>query len=284
MMQDVSPRQTRSQSALKHRELDHTIFNLATRESGASDTLERVPMFVEIAEGLILCSKRRLETAHLSNRADRQNESDSLSLASLGLGHDPDILGHRCAFSQISFQAATFANGFRAVVCLNLKASFLRFFFAGSKIQVPNQTHTMRSATSGSGKKQRLAQSAVRRMMVHHASATMMTEPQLEVSAELRELAETTIDQAERAFGLFFDAARRSTSTAPTPVQELSKMVLAFLEESLKTSFEYARKLALTNSLQEAANVQAELVKRQIACAQQYIRELARMTGATNET
>ena len=43
-----------------------------------------------------------------------------------------------------------------------------------------------------------------------------MTEPKLEVPAELRELADKTIDQAERAFGLFFDAARRSTATAPT--------------------------------------------------------------------
>ena len=48
----------------------------------------------------------------------------------------------------------------------------------------------------------------------------MMSGPKLEVPAELRELAEKTIDQAERAFGLFFDAARRSTATAPTPVVE----------------------------------------------------------------
>ena len=107
-----------------------------------------------------------------------------------------------------------------------------------------------------------------------------MTEPKLEVPAELRELSEKTIDQAERAFGLFFDAARRSTSTAPTPVSELSKLVLAFSDKSLKTSFEYARKLALTFSLQEAANIQAELVKRQIGSAQQHIRELARATGS----
>jgi hypothetical protein len=77
---------------LKHRELNHAIFNFALRESRASDTLERVPMFVEIAEGLTLCSKRRLETAHLPNRANRQNESNRLSLAALGLGHDADIL------------------------------------------------------------------------------------------------------------------------------------------------------------------------------------------------
>ena len=111
-----------------------------------------------------------------------------------------------------------------------------------------------------------------------------MTEPKLEVPAELRELAEKTIDQAERAFGLFFDAARRSTSTAPTPLSEVSKLVLAFSEESLRTNFEYARKLALTSSLQEAANLQADLVKRQIGSAQQQIRELARATEAKDQT
>jgi hypothetical protein len=36
----------------------------------------------------------------------------------------------------------------------------------------------------------------------------MMTEPKFEVPAELRQLAERTIDQAETAFGLLFDAAR----------------------------------------------------------------------------
>jgi hypothetical protein len=36
-----------------------------------SDALESVPMFVEIAEGLSPCSKRRLETAHLPDCADR---------------------------------------------------------------------------------------------------------------------------------------------------------------------------------------------------------------------
>ena len=111
-----------------------------------------------------------------------------------------------------------------------------------------------------------------------------MTEPKLEVPAELRELAEKTIDQAERAFGLFFDAARRSTATVPTPVAELSQQVLAFCEESLKTSFEHARKLALASSLQEAANAQAELVKRQIASVEQHIRELARATGSEGQT
>jgi len=153
-----------------------------------------------------------------------------------------------------------------------------------SKIQVSCQIHMMRSGTRAAAKSTALAQSAVGRMMVNHTSGTMMTEPNLEVPAELRELAEKTIDQAERAFGLFFDAARRSTSTAPMPVQELSKLVLAFSEESLKISFQYARTLALTSSLREAANVQAELVKQQIGSAQRHIQELARATAAKDQT
>ena len=127
----------------------------------------------------------------------------------------------------------------------------------GSKIQVSRQIQYDGSTA--------LAQSAVRRMMVNHTSGTMMTEPNLEVPAELRELAEKTIDQAERAFDLFFDAARRSSSTAPIPVQELSKLVLAFWEESLKTSFEYARKLALTSSYRKRQMFRRSLSSSRLA-------------------
>ena len=59
------------QSSLKHRELDHTVFDLATRESGTSDPLELGTMLVKIAEGLVLRPKCRLESAHLANRTDR---------------------------------------------------------------------------------------------------------------------------------------------------------------------------------------------------------------------
>ncbi len=111
-----------------------------------------------------------------------------------------------------------------------------------------------------------------------------MFEPKLEVPAELRQLAEKTIDQAERAFGLFFDAARRSTATTAMSTAELSKQVLAFSEQSLKTSFEHARKVASTETIQEVATAQSELVKRQMASAEHHIRELARATGSNAQT
>lgn len=80
---------------LKHREFDHAVFDLAPRESLTRHLLELGTTFMEIAEGLILRPKRRLETAHLPNRANRQHESNRLFLAQPCLRHDPDTLGHK---------------------------------------------------------------------------------------------------------------------------------------------------------------------------------------------
>ena len=120
-------------------------------------------------------------------------------------------------------------------------------------------------------------------MITSVAGGMMMTEPKFEVPAELRELAERTIDHAEKAFGLLFDAARRSTTTSMESAA-LSEQVLAFSEQSLKTNFEYARRVASTASLDEIATAQSELVKRQIAGAEHHIRELARATASNIRT
>jgi hypothetical protein len=123
----------------------------------------------------------------------------------------------------------------------------------------------------------------LRHMITSVTSGMMMTEPKFEVPAELRQLAEKTIDHAEKAFGLLFDAARRSTTTSMESAA-LSEQVLAFSEQSLKTSFEYARRVASTASLDEIATAQSELVKRQIAGAEHHIRELARATASNIRT
>src|SRR3954452_10053916 len=60
-----------------------------------------------------------------------------------------------------------------------------------------------------------------------------MFEPKLEVPAELRDLAEKTIDQAEKAFAMFFDAANKSMASAPSPGTEISKQALTFTEQNM---------------------------------------------------
>src|ERR1700747_2532228 len=101
-----------------------------------------------------------------------------------------------------------------------------------------------------------------------------MAESKLEVPAELRDLAEKTIDQAERAFGMFFDAANKSVATIPGPGTEASKQALSFTEQNMKAAFEHARKLVQATDLQEAMRIQSELLRSQFTNAGAHMSEI----------
>src|ERR1700709_2111275 len=104
-----------------------------------------------------------------------------------------------------------------------------------------------------------------------------MTEPKLEVPAELRDLAEQTIDQAEKAFGMFFDAASKSIATIPSPATDISKQALSLTEQNIKSAFEHARKLVPATDLHQAMRIQSEFVKSQFTNAGEHMRQI---TGA----
>ena len=101
-----------------------------------------------------------------------------------------------------------------------------------------------------------------------------MAESKLEVPAELRDLAEKTIDQAEKAFGLFFDAASKSMTAVPGAGTEVSKQALSFTEQNMKAAFEHARKLVQATDLQEAMRIQSEFLRTQFTNAGEHMREI----------
>src|SRR3569832_2640704 len=103
-----------------------------------------------------------------------------------------------------------------------------------------------------------------------------MIEPKIEVPAELRDLAEKTIDQAEKAFGMFFDAAGKSMASIPGAGTEVSKQALAFTEQNMKAAFEHARKLVHATDVQEAMRIQSEFLRSQFTNAGDHMRQ---MTG-----
>ena len=108
-----------------------------------------------------------------------------------------------------------------------------------------------------------------------------MIEPKLEVPAELRELAEKTIEQAEKAFGMFFDAAGKSMTSVPGGGGEISKQALTFTEQNMKAAFEHARKLIHATDLQEAMRIQSEFLRSQFTNAGEHMRQI---TGAVMST
>jgi hypothetical protein len=88
-----------------------------------------------------------------------------------------------------------------------------------------------------------------------------MVEPKIEVPAELRELAEKTIEQAEKAFGMFFDAAGKSVASIPGPGSDISKQALS-------------RKLVHASDLQEAMRLQSEFLRSQFTNAGDHMRQI----------
>jgi phasin len=101
-----------------------------------------------------------------------------------------------------------------------------------------------------------------------------MADPKLEVPTELRDLAEKTIDQAERAFGMFFDAANKSVGSIPNPGTEISKQALSFTEQNMKAAFEHARKLVHATDLQQALQIQSEFLRTQFTNAGEHMRHI----------
>ena len=101
-----------------------------------------------------------------------------------------------------------------------------------------------------------------------------MIEPKLEVPSELRDLAEKTIEQAERAFKMFFDAASKSMTSIPGPGTEISKQALSFTEQNMRAAFEHARKLVHATDIQEAMRIQSEFLRSQFTNAGEHMRTI----------
>jgi phasin len=101
-----------------------------------------------------------------------------------------------------------------------------------------------------------------------------MSEPKLVVPAELRNMAEKAIEQAEKAFGVFLDAAKKSIESIPNPTTEMSKKALSFTEQNMKAAFDHAKKVVQTTDLQEAMQIQSEFLKNQFTSASEQIKKI----------
>jgi phasin len=89
----------------------------------------------------------------------------------------------------------------------------------------------------------------------------------MQVPDAVRELVAKTIDQAEKAFGMFFDAAKKSVASIRSPGTEIPKHALSFAEQNMKSTFDHARKLVQATDLQQAMQIQSDFLKSQFTNA-----------------
>lgn len=102
----------------------------------------------------------------------------------------------------------------------------------------------------------------------------MNDNPMMTVPPQVLEMAERTVDQAEKAFDAFLQAASKSVEMTPAPAGEISRKTLSMTEQNMKAAFDHARKLLQAKDLQQFMHLQSEFVKAQVAAAQTQMKEI----------
>jgi phasin len=102
-----------------------------------------------------------------------------------------------------------------------------------------------------------------------------------EIPAEMRAMAEKSVEQARQAFDTFAAAAKHAVSTAETQAKgaqagarEAGQLAMQFAERNIASSFEYAQKLVQAKDGQEVLALQAEYAKKQVAALTEQAKEL----------
>ena len=99
----------------------------------------------------------------------------------------------------------------------------------------------------------------------------MSEPPKFEVPAELRNMAERTIEQAEKAF----EAANKSMAPFTHPGAEISRKALSLTEQNMKSAFDSARRIIQATDLQEAMQIQSEFLKGQFTSAGEQMKQIS---------
>src|SRR5712671_7368246 len=98
----------------------------------------------------------------------------------------------------------------------------------------------------------------------------------MDVPPQVREFAQKSVDQAERAISSFMDSASKSVAMVPGPMTDVAKQALAITEKDLKASFEHARKLMQAKDIGEVMQLQSDFLRNQFGTATE---QFKKMTG-----
>lgn len=95
---------------------------------------------------------------------------------------------------------------------------------------------------------------------------------QFEIPQEMRRYAETTVDQARKAFEDFVETAQKAVTTADAQSKkvkdgavDLNERMLSAAEDNIAAAFSLAQRLVQTTSVQEAMELQAKYLQERMA-------------------
>jgi len=107
--------------------------------------------------------------------------------------------------------------------------------------------------------------------------------PRFDIPADMRALAEKSVEQAKQAFDIFISAAQHAVSTAENQAataqagaKEVGELAMGFTERNIASSFEFAQKLLQAKEPKDVMALHTEYVNTQIATLTDQAKELSK--------
>src|SRR3977135_1849830 len=102
-----------------------------------------------------------------------------------------------------------------------------------------------------------------------------------DVPTQMRQFAEQSVEQAKKAVDGFRAAAQKTAAametqaaTAQSGAKDIGQKAMAFAEQNIANSFEFAQKLVRAKDMQEVMALQAEFMKAQMQARAAQAKEL----------
>jgi phasin len=107
-----------------------------------------------------------------------------------------------------------------------------------------------------------------------------------EIPADMRALAEKSVEQAKQAFDIFISAAQHAVNTAETQAasaqagaKEMGELATGFAERNIVSTFEFVQKLLQARDPKDVMALHSEYVNAQVLTLTNQAKELAKRAG-----
>ena len=118
-----------------------------------------------------------------------------------------------------------------------------------------------------------------------------MQPTRFEIPENMRAMADKSVDQAKKAFDQFLDATQKavagaegSAKTMRDGAADVNRQALAFIEDNVAASFDFAQRLVQARTVEEMTALQQEFMKRQMSAAAEQGQHLGQMIGKAAST
>lgn len=108
-----------------------------------------------------------------------------------------------------------------------------------------------------------------------------------DISNEMRNFAERSVEQARAAFDSFVSAAQQAVNTAQSQAmnaqsgaREVGELAMRFAERNISSSFQFAQRLLQAKDAQEVTKLHTEYVNGQMAALTEQAKELSQKAAS----